>query len=60
MAVTTPANPIINDGRHWRSRAREARSIAEQVNGADARTTMLRIAAEYERIAERARARVPS
>jgi hypothetical protein len=60
MAVTTPGNPIINDVRHWRRRAQEARALAEHLRGADAQATMLEIAAEYERIAELARERAVS
>jgi hypothetical protein len=60
MAVTTPGNPIINDVRHWRRRAQEARALAEHLRGADARANMLKIAAEYERIAERVRDRAGS
>jgi hypothetical protein len=49
------ANPsFINDPEHWRSRAREARAIAEQMIDADSRSAMLRIADDYDRLAERA------
>jgi hypothetical protein len=60
MAVTTSGNPIINDVRHWRRRAQEARALAEHVRGEDAQATMLEIAAEYERIAALARQRAVS
>jgi hypothetical protein len=47
----------INDPEHWRSRAREARAIAEQMTDADSRSAMLRIADDYDQLAERAAAR---
>jgi hypothetical protein len=51
-------HPIINDIRHWQHRAQEARALVQDVTGAEARARLLKIAAEYERIAERARERV--
>jgi hypothetical protein len=33
MAVTTPGNPIINDVRHWRHRAQEARALPSVCEG---------------------------
>jgi hypothetical protein len=49
------ANPsFINDPEHWRSRAKEARAIADQMTDADSRSAMLRIADDYDRLAERA------
>ena len=42
---------------HWRARAAEARELAEQRTHGQARSTMLRIASEYERLAERAETR---
>lgn len=39
---------------HWRERAREARALAEQMGDEDSRRRMLRIAADYEKLAERA------
>jgi len=44
----------INDPAYWRSRAEEARTIAEQIDEPDAKRTMLEIAAGYERMAVRA------
>jgi hypothetical protein len=49
------ANPsFINDPEHWRSRTKEARAIADQMTDADSRSAMLRIADDYDRLAERA------
>jgi hypothetical protein len=49
---------LLNDARHWRDRAEEARIHAEQMHDPDARGKMLGIAASYERIAERAEERL--
>ena len=48
---------FINDPEHWRNRAEEARTLAEQMNDEMSKQTMLRIAADYERLAERAELR---
>jgi hypothetical protein len=42
---------------HWRERAEEARTLAEQMEDADARRTMLDIANSYDNLAARAEAR---
>ena len=44
----------IIDSRHWRDRAEEARLLAADMKDPDSRETMLRIANDYERLAERA------
>jgi hypothetical protein len=46
--------PFKDNPEHWRSRAEEARSVAEQLDDDQARQSMLRIAEEYERLALRA------
>jgi hypothetical protein len=48
---------IIDDIQHWRDRAEQSRVLAEQMNDAIARDMMLRIASNYERMAEQAVAR---
>jgi hypothetical protein len=48
---------LFNDPEHWRRRAAEARVVAEAITDAEAKATMLRMAADYERIAVRATAR---
>jgi hypothetical protein len=48
---------IINDPEHWRRRAGEARNVADSLDDPEARRTMLKIAGEYEHLAERARER---
>jgi hypothetical protein len=45
---------VLDDPEHWRNRAEEARSVAEQLPDAESKRTMLRIASDYERLAEHA------
>jgi len=45
---------------HWLTRAAEARALAERMHDDEARRTMLRISIDYERLADRARARAPT
>ena len=45
---------FINDPRHWRGRAEEARTLAEQMSDETSKQMMLRIADDYDRLAERA------
>jgi hypothetical protein len=47
----------INDPGHWLKRAAEARAMADQLSDLQAKAAMLRIAEDYERLAERAKAR---
>ena len=47
----------INDPPYWRERARHMRSMAEGATDTEARETMLRVAKEYDRLAERAELR---
>jgi hypothetical protein len=46
-----------NDPEHWRQQADEARVIARQLPNPESKAVMMRIAADYDRLAERARAR---
>ena len=48
---------ILNDPEHWRGRAEEVRSIADQLTDPESKGTMLRIARDYERLAEHAELR---
>ena len=48
---------FLNDPRHWRERAEEARSRADQISEPQSKNAMLRIAHDYEVLAERAEAR---
>jgi hypothetical protein len=47
----------INDPKHWVDRAKEARAVAEQIDDPEAKRTMLGIADDYERLAQRAQER---
>ena len=49
--------PSLDDFQHWRDRAEASRVLAEQMNDAIAREMMLRVASNYERIADQAVAR---
>jgi hypothetical protein len=44
----------MNDPTHWRDRARELRALAKDIEDQSAKETMLRIATEYDGLAERA------
>ena len=48
----------INDPKHWRERAEEARVHAEQLTDEKAKKAMLRIASDYEELARRAERRL--
>ena len=48
---------FINEPEHWLARAEEARILANQMNDAEAKVAMLRIAEDYERLAQRAEGR---
>jgi hypothetical protein len=45
---------FINEAGHWRARAEEARILANQMNDSESKDAMLRIAEDYERLAQRA------
>jgi hypothetical protein len=48
----------INDPKHWQDRAEEARAMAEQLTDEKSRDAMLRIAKDYDKLAERAEVRL--
>jgi hypothetical protein len=48
---------LINDPKHWRDRAEEIRTLADDMHDEISRQMMLRIAEDYERLAQRAEER---
>jgi len=48
----------INDPKHWRKRAREARIVGDELTDPDAKRQMLRMADDYEELARRAERRL--
>ncbi|HZN28916.1 MAG TPA: hypothetical protein VFB88_06105 [Xanthobacteraceae bacterium] len=52
-----PSPHFINEPEHWRRRAAEARTLADQMSDPQSKQAMLRIATDYDRLATRAEAR---
>jgi hypothetical protein len=50
--------PLLRDPNHWRSRAQEARDLAEKIADHESKLRMLHIADEYDKLAKRAEMRV--
>ena len=48
---------ILDDPKHWRDRAEEVRSLAEQMSDPETRRIMRGIADDYEKLAKRAEQR---
>jgi DNA-binding ferritin-like protein len=49
-------NRLKFDAAHWRERAREMRAFAEKAGDEETAHRMLRVAADYDKLAERAEA----
>ena len=49
--------PVIYDPEHWRKRADEARSLADDMNDEISKQMTLQIADDYEHLARRAKQR---
>lgn len=45
---------LLNNAKHWMQRAQETRRLADSVEDAEAKRTLIKIAEEYERLAQRA------
>jgi plasmid stability protein len=52
--------PIYRDAQHWRSRAAEARAVADKIADPESKRLMLEIANDYEKLAVRAEIRTKS
>lgn len=44
----------VNDSKHWRDRAAEMRALSEEMTDNEARTMMLRLASDYDKLGDRA------
>jgi hypothetical protein len=49
----------LNDPEHWRSRAQEVRGLADDAKAPDVLAMLLRLAADYDRVADAAERRRP-
>ena len=49
---------LLNDPKHWRERAEEARVHAEQLSHPEAQRMMFEVASGYERLAQKAEERL--
>ena len=52
--------PDINTPAHWRMRAQEMRTVTQEASDPVVKEMMLRLAAEFDRVAEHAEADEPS
>jgi hypothetical protein len=46
--------PLADDPAHWKKRADEIRQLAETLSDANAREAFLKLAADYDKLAQRA------
>jgi hypothetical protein len=47
-----PERAVITDPEHWRKRAEEMRALSKEMNSAEGRRMLLKLAAEYEELAK--------
>jgi len=45
---------MVSDPKHWRDRAAEMRALSETMDDVEARAIMLRLAEDYDKLADRA------
>jgi hypothetical protein len=57
LQMRKPSAHPINDPEHWYGRSEEARTLADQMDDARSKATMLQIAEDYKILAERAKER---
>lgn len=56
--MAMPTKPFYDDPDYWHARAEEMRVIADQMMEIETKARMLRIAEDYEKLAERAERRI--
>jgi hypothetical protein len=44
----------INDAKHWRDRAAEMRVLSDEMKDAETQSTMIKLANDYDKLADRA------
>jgi hypothetical protein len=52
MGAGMTGQSFINDAEHWRTRAEDARLLAKDMNDSVSKDAMLRIAEDYEQLAQ--------
>jgi len=58
LLVVMPSSKFVWDPQHWRFRAEETRTVADQMTQEEARTIMRPIAMDYDRLAKLAEAQL--
>ena len=54
MSAPIMALEGINDAKHWRDRAAEMRALSDDIKNLDAQRMMLKLANDYDKLANRA------